>query len=99
MQNDNMIEANIFCSHHNIEVSFITSLQEHGLLHVDMIEEKYFIPEEELPHLEKMVRLHYDLDINPEGLEVVDHLVHRIEEMQEEIEWLKCKLKVFGTPL
>lgn len=99
MENENMIEAAIFCSHHNIEVAFISSLQEHGLLQVAVVEEKFFIPENELPHLEKMIRLHYDLEINPEGLEAIDHLVHKIEKMQEEIEWLKCRLKVSGGEL
>jgi hypothetical protein len=32
MQEENLIPANEFCLHHNIEVSFIDSLKEYGLV-------------------------------------------------------------------
>jgi hypothetical protein len=42
--------------------------------------------------LEKFVRLHYDLDINLEGIETINYLLERIEEMQKEIVNLRNKL-------
>jgi hypothetical protein len=38
------------------------------------------------------VRLHYDLDINIEGIETINHLLEKIEEMQREIAHLKNKI-------
>jgi len=35
--------------------------------------------------LEKFVRMHYDLDINVEGIETINYLLQKIEEMQMEI--------------
>jgi len=44
--------------------------------------------------LKTFVRLHYDLDINLEGLETINHLLEKIEEMQMEI--LKLRNKVIS---
>lgn len=47
---------------------------------------------EELPVLEKMVRLHNELDINPEGIQAIHHLLGQVESLQEEVAALKRKL-------
>jgi hypothetical protein len=41
--------------------------------------------------LEKFVRLHYDLDINLEGIETINYLLEKIEKMQKEILELRNK--------
>ena len=47
---------------------------------------------DEIHKLEKFVRLHYDLDINIEGIETINHLLEKIEEMQKEIVRLRNKM-------
>jgi hypothetical protein len=47
MANENLIPAQEFCIHHNIEISFIDSLQEYGLLQVHNMEGKGYIHEEQ----------------------------------------------------
>jgi len=97
MQEENLIPANEFCLHHNIEINFIYSLQEFGLLEVISTEETVFIPENQLTELEKMVRLHYDLNINMEGIDVIRHLLERIEAAQHELNELKNELRIYKT--
>lgn len=97
MQEQNLIPANEFCLHHNIEINFIYSLQEFGLLQVITREESVFIPENQLTELEKMVRLHYDLNINMEGIDVIRHLLERIENAQQELNELKNELRIYRT--
>lgn len=89
MERDDLIPAEDFCLYHNIEYSFITSLEDSGLITVTSVEQSTFIPSDELQKLEKFVRLHYDLDINVEGIETISHLLEKIEEMQREILQLK----------
>jgi hypothetical protein len=43
----------------------------------------------ELQKLEQIIRLHYDLDINLEGIDAIAHLAERIKMMQNEITGLK----------
>lgn len=88
-----MIPADEFCLHHNIEISFIYSLRDSGLLEVVASEERLFVPIEQLAHLEKLARLHFNLNINLEGLETINHLLDKINEMQHHIVHLSNRLK------
>lgn len=92
MQTEEMIAADEFCTHHQIELSFINSLKESGLLEISIVEEKVFLPVNQLSHLEKLVRLYYEMDINLEGIETITHLLQRINDMQQEIRQLSNRL-------
>jgi chaperone modulatory protein CbpM len=65
MQPEEMIAADEFCTHYNIEQSFIYSLHESGLIEIIKQEEKIFLPMSQVGQLEKMVRLHYEMGIKP----------------------------------
>lgn len=85
MENDDLIPAEDFCVYHNIEYSFIHSLEDSGLITITSVEKATYIPADEVQKLEKFIRLHYDLDINIEGIETINHLLEKIEEMQHEL--------------
>ncbi|MCO6497343.1 MAG: chaperone modulator CbpM [Chitinophagaceae bacterium] len=85
MKKQDLIAVEDFCQYHSIEVSFIRSLNESGLIQTTRSGHKTFLSFEELPRVEKFVRLHYDLDINIHGLEAIDHLLDRVEALQQEL--------------
>ena len=85
MEREDLIPVEDFCIYHNIEYSFISSLEDSGLIRVSSIEQSTYIPTDELQKLEKFVRLHYDLDINVEEIETINHLLEKIEELQKQI--------------
>ncbi len=93
MQTDDMILASEFCTHHKIELTFIHSLREYGMIETIVIDENTFIPASELDRLEKMLRLHLELDINLEGIDTITHLLQRITSMQQKILNLTNRLK------
>ena len=95
MHTTNFIVADEFCKSWNIEMSFINSLQEIGLIEFVVISETTFIDISNLPHLEKLIRFHYELDINLEGIESIVHLLQRINTMHDEINDLRNKLRLF----
>ena len=95
MQTEEMIPANEFCLHHNIELSFIYSLKESGLNEISTVEEKTFVPVNQLNHLEKLVRLYYEMDINLEGIETITYLLQRMNEMQQQIGQLNNRLRIY----
>lgn len=97
MNKGNLIPADEFCTSHNIEISFISSLHEAGLIEITSIEETEYIHESQLHELEKIVRLYYELDINLEGIETVIHLLQRINDMQDEITLLKNRLRLYES--
>ena len=95
MQTKIFIAVNEFCTNHNIEISFISSLQETGLIEIATIEETAFIDADQLQQVEKFIRFYYDLDINLEGIETITHLLRRMNAMQDEITSLRNRLSLY----
>ncbi|MDO8998940.1 MAG: chaperone modulator CbpM [Bacteroidota bacterium] len=97
MEIENYIPANQFCEIHKIDITFINSLNELGLLTFVIHEEVSYIEKEKINELEKMIRLHYDLDINAEGIEAISHLLQKVNSLQEEVKFLKNKINFFES--
>jgi hypothetical protein len=94
---EKLIPASEFCASHNIEVAFIHSLQETGLIEITTIEETVYLQSTQLQELERIVHLYFELDINLEGIETINHLLHRINYMQDEIMSLRNRLRLYET--
>ena len=95
MQTDDLIRAEDFCVNYNTELSFINYLSQFGLIEITSVEETAYIPHSQLGRLEQLARLHYDLDINLEGLDAVAHLLERLRGLQSEIINLKNRLSFY----
>jgi MerR HTH family regulatory protein len=96
MENEHLIPADELCTHYNLEISFINALQETGLIEITAIEENYFINADQLQKVEQFARWYYELDINLEGIEVIDQMLQRIRNMQDEITYLQNRLRLFN---
>ena len=92
MATKGLIAANDFCTYHHVEYNFIRSLNEAGLVEMTMVDQTDYIPETQLQQLERMVRLHNELDINIAGIEAISHLLQRLEGIHEEMRVLRNKL-------
>ena len=95
MEQQEYIPLDIFCRHHHVAISFISSLQEFGLIEITEVEQKRYLPVSQLTAVEKLVRLHNELEINTAGIDVVTHLLNRIQNMQDEIRLLKNRLRLY----
>ena len=90
-----MIMLDEFCASHHVEVSFIHSLEENGLIETVAVNQALYIVSDDLPKLEQITRLHQDLNINPEGIDAVNHLLRHIEEMKQEIAHLRNRIRFY----
>ncbi len=90
-----LISTDEFCVHHNIEFSFIRNLCDFGLLETVKVEKTEFITEDQLEKLERMLRLHKELDINMEGIDTIDHLLEKMNDLQAEILQLRNRLRLY----
>ena len=90
-----MIMLDEFCASHHVEVSFIHSLEETGLIETVAVNQALYIASDDLPKLEQITRLHQDLNINPEGIDAVNHLLRHIEEMKQEIVQLRNRIRFY----
>ncbi len=97
MQTEYLVAVDEFCASHNIEISFISLLEQNGLIEITTIEQTGFIDAEQLPQVEKFIRFYYELDINIEGIETISHMLGRIRNMQAEIIMLRNRLLLFES--
>jgi hypothetical protein len=95
MDTQDYIPVEVYCRHYHVEVSFVTSLNEFRLIELVRLEETDYIPIGELLELEKLTRLHNDLELNSEAIDVTMHLLKKIKAMRTEIESLKSKLRLY----
>lgn len=89
---NNLIPVQHLCTHYHAEVSFVQSLHDFGLIRLAAIEENYFVAEEQIRDIEQMIHLHYDLDINIEGIDAIQHLMRRMHTMKEEMNALRNRI-------
>ncbi|HTE25624.1 chaperone modulator CbpM [Flavitalea sp.] len=95
MNTENLVTATDFCSCHQIEISFIRSLSEFGLIETTEIQQEVYLSRDELEKLEHIVELHFNMDINLEGVEAIGHLLARMRSLQDEVTALKNKLRFY----
>ncbi|MBK5272234.1 MAG: chaperone modulator CbpM [Bacteroidia bacterium] len=95
MQTEDFIAVQEFCSTHDLEVSFIHILQEFELVEFTTIEETTYISLSQLQQAEKIARMYYELGINMEGIDAIKHLLHKVENMQQEITSLQNRLSLY----
>jgi hypothetical protein len=99
MENDKLVLIAQFCIHHHVEPSFMLSLHEFGLLQIIKLNEEHYIGIDELSKAEKIIRLHHELGINFEGIDVINTLLKQIETLQQELIAAKNRLIAFAPVL
>lgn len=92
MEKEQLVSIQQVCTHYNIAVSFMTSLEEHGLIEITTIEQTQFVPVDKIKDIERIWHMHDELEINLPGIEAITHLLHQMESMQLELIALKNRL-------
>lgn len=90
-----LIATETICTHYNIEISFVDALKKMGLIQIEIIEQKQFIHQEQIGNLEKIIRLHNELNVNLEGIDVVFNLLDKEKELRTELVSLKNRLRLY----
>jgi hypothetical protein len=92
MENQKLVLVETLCIHYELEASFFESLEEIGLIILIRENEKIYLPEERVTDLEKVLRLHKELDVNLEGIDVIFNLLGKVESLQTELTLAKQRL-------
>ena len=74
METTKFIRISECCVNYGIEESFVFDLQEYEVIQIKLVGNEPHLLEKELPILEKMIRMHQELEINPQGLQAIYHL-------------------------
>ena len=97
MRTDNLILLKTVSSHYQLELSFFTHLHDLGLIEIEVLEQSSYIRENQIHNLERMIRMHHELEVNPEGIDVVFNLLQKIERLQKDLNTTKNRLRLYES--
>jgi len=97
MLTDQLISVHEFCSYHQLDITFVETLEQQGLIQITTVEQGLYIQPDAVAPLERLVRLHQDLAIHTDDLDVVNELVERIESLQQQITQLQNRLAFYES--
>lgn len=95
METKEFILINQLCSNYKVELSFFYELNEIGLVEITTIEHSQFIHQDKINDIEKMIRIHYELGVNIEGIDVVFNLLQKVNDLQNELILIKNRLQLY----
>jgi len=95
MNQKDYISVYELCNQYQIEISFFTKLNDMGLIQINTIQKTECISRDALSDVEKILRLHQELDVNFEGIDVAFNLLKKIELLQEELQSVKNRLQIY----
>ncbi len=89
------ISVNKFCVNYNIPLDFIDTLCKYELVEVIERDTSKYIYLDDISRLERLMRMHYDLNVNFEGLDIINNLLEQVDSLQNEISELKKRLEFY----
>ena len=89
MEKTKYIQVTTYCKKTNIDSGFVTTLEEYGLIKTKTMKSEVCIAEEDITEVERMFRLHKELGVNLEGIDVINHLVNRLKAVEAELKSAK----------
>lgn len=95
MSAENFIPVNTLCIHYKMEQSFFGNLSEIGLIDIQIIEDTPYIHKDSIYEIEKIIRMHQELDVNLEGIDVVFNLLQKIDALQTELVAVRNRLLLY----
>lgn len=95
MDRENLISIQEFCSLYKIPETFIASLYEYELIEITTTENIQCVRVTQIKNIEKLIRFHYEMDINLEGIHAISNLLEKVENLQDRIKDLDNKLRFY----
>lgn len=95
MSKETYIEVSKLCLHYNADLTFFSNLNDYGLIEIVTIEQSQYILQDKIPELEKMIRIHDELNVNIEGIDVIINLLQKIDDLQTDLNSIKNRLKIY----
>jgi phage terminase small subunit len=78
-----------YCKNSSVEMEFIRSLEDEGLIVTQILNDVEYLDSSQLGDLETFSRLHYDLSVNVEGIDIINNLLAKMRQMERELTVLR----------
>ena len=83
------------CSNYKVEISFLNELHDVGLIEIVTYEQTSYLHQDKINDVEKMIRIHHELKVNTEGIDVVFNLLQKVDDLQSELNTIKDRLRLY----
>lgn len=97
MQPEQLISVQEFCGYHHLEIAFVQTLEQRGLIQIITVGQSLYVHSEQVGQLEKFTRLHQELSIHTDDLDIVSDLLERVEDLQKQIVQLQNRLAFYES--
>lgn len=95
MKTDKLIQINRLCEHYHLEPSFFDEIEFYELIEIQSSSNGKFIHRKQLGTLEKIIRLHDELEINMQGIDVIFEMMSKIKKLKDELKETRSRLGLY----
>ena len=95
MNIENFIPLDKLCTYYKVEMSLLSNLNEIGLIEIETIEQTQYIHQDRIQSVEKILRMHRELDVNIEGIDIIFNLLQKIDALEHELISVKNRLRLY----
>lgn len=95
METQELVIVEVFCREYQIELTLIEDLEDFGLIETIVHQEDKYVNKNQLADIEKIIRLHNELNINKEGIEIILDLLNKVNHINNEVKQLKDRLNLY----
>lgn len=95
MENTKYIAVAQLCTQYRVKEELFTNLNDNGLIKITTIEKRPCIHIDNIHTVEKIVRLNKDLNVNPEGIDIILNLLDKIDTLSAELKEQNKRLKLY----
>jgi len=89
------ISVQQFCLDYDVSQSFIDSLSDFELVELLTIEKTNYIRIEDINRIERLMRMHYELKVNFEGLDIINNLINEMNSLNKEVNELRNRIAFY----
>lgn len=89
------IDITTLCRHYRVERTFFSHLSDIGLIETITIQDSLYVDESDIRHIDKIIRLYRELNINPEGIDVIMNLLDKIDDLEQKLTATKNRLGLY----
>jgi len=100
MNSEKLILLDNLCAHYNIEMAFFYNLSQMNRITIKTINKSLYVEENTLHEIEKMIRMHQELNVNTEGIDIVAKVRSTTPGIQAKINFItndKIEVNILGT--
>ncbi len=95
MEKEQLILLSHYCQQTRTSLEFIESLQEYGFIQVLLIEEHNYVHPQDIVEIERVNRLQEELGINLEGIDAINHMLQKVNQLEKELKITRDRLRIY----